>query len=246
MSKALTTTKATESRMTRYFTPNVVEELATLEADLGGRQSLVGMLVLAPLTPDLRYVLGMLGDPQHARHSLAQICAIGNILPGDLLQHLTSAAQLKGKVKAAQIIAARIGAVTDDVMRKSAPYEAPCNGGCRGTGSITPEPTKDQPNPQPGPCETCLGTGVLVYQPTLDHQKLAIEMAQLLPKGGNIQILNQQNNLNPQGGSGSIERLQALTDKILYGQGTPLDGETLPGAEPSGEPPEPPDRADQP
>jgi hypothetical protein len=243
MSKALTTTKASDARMQRYFTPTVIDELQTLEQELGGRSALVGMLVLAPLTPDLRYVLGMLGDPQHARKSLAQICAIGNILPGDLLQHLSSAALLRGKVRASQKIAEGIAAVTQDVMRRAAPYEDTCNGACRGSGSVTPEPTSAAPNPAPAPCETCLGTGKLTYQPTLDHQKLAIEMAQLLPRGGNIQILNQQNNL-PAGGSGggSIERLQALTDKILYGS-TPLEGETLSGAdlpaEPAGLPPDP-------
>lgn len=232
MSKALTTTRATESRMQKYFTATVVEELQALEQDLGGRQQLVGMLVLAPLTPDLRYVLGMLGDPLHRAKSLAQICAIGNILPGDLLQHLSSAAQLRGKVRAAQTIAQGIAAVTADVMKKAAPYEATCNGACRGTGSVVPEPTVAQPNPTPAPCETCLGTGKLTYQPTIEHQKLAIEIAQLLPKNGGVQIFNQQNNLNPAGASGgSLERLQALSDKILYGQGAPLEGEELPPAE---------------
>lgn len=230
--KALATSRGTESRMQKYFTPTVIEELQTLEQDLGGRQALVGMLVLAPLTPDLRYVLGMLGDPQHAKQSLAQICAIGNILPGDLLQHLVSATQLKGKVRAAQVIAQGIAAVTQDVMRRGAPYEDTCNGACRGTGTVTPEPTVAEPNPQPAPCETCLGTGKLTYQPSIEHQRLAIDIAQLLPKNGGVQIYNQQNNLNPGAGAGgAIERLQELTDRILYGTGTPLEGELSDPAE---------------
>lgn len=241
MSKSLQTTRATESRMTKYFTEDVVEQLAVIEQDMGGRTALVGMLVLAPLTPDLRYVLGMLGDPHHKTKSLAQICAIGNILPGDLLQHLASAAMLKGRVRANQKIAQGIAAVTADIMRRAAPYEDTCNGACRGTGTVTPEPTKEEPNPSPGPCETCRGTGKLLYQASLELQRMAIEMAQLLPKGGNIQILNQQNNLNPQGGSGSIERLQALTDRILYGAGTPLEGEVSDAADLPAPPVEPAD-----
>lgn len=210
-----------------FYTPLVVRELATIEADLGGRAELVGMLTLAPLTPDLRYVLGMLGDPNQRTASLAEICARGNILPGDLLRHLASAVMLKGKLKASQKIAAGIAAVTEDVMRRAAPYEAPCNGGCQGTGTITPDPTPAAPNPSPGPCELCQGTGRLVYSPDLERQKLAIDMAQLLPKGG-IQIgLNQvNNNNNNSGGGGAFEKFQEATDRVLYGSGTaPVDGE---------------------
>lgn len=220
------------------FPPTVVKQLADLEKELGGREQVVGMLTLAPLNPDLRYVLGMLGDPRNQAKTLAEICAHGNILPGELLKHLSSAALLRGKVRAQQKIGDGIAAVAEDVMRRAAPYEGACSGGCQGTGTITPEPTKDQPNPEPEPCETCRGTGRLVYAPDLERQKLAIEMAQLLPKSGGLQILNA----NVQGGSregagmGAIERLQALTDRILYGSGHASGGqEATDGSEVEGE-----------
>lgn len=212
-------TKAADNRIAKHFTPTVVEQLQQIEAEMGGRSSLVGMLVLAPLTPDLKYVLGLLGDPQHQSKSLAAICALGNILPGELLKHLASAALLRGKVRASQKIAEGIAAVTEDVMKRAAPYEDACST-CRGTGSMTPEPSTSQPNPSPAACETCLGTGKLLYRPDLERQKLAIEMAQLLPKSGGIQIAMQQNNASGgSGGGGMMERLTALTDKILYGSG---------------------------
>jgi len=214
-----------------------VDQLRVIEEEMGGRSQLVGMLVLAPLTPDLKYVLGLLGDPQHQSKSLAEICAMGNILPGELLKHLASAALLRGKVRASQKIAEGIAAVTEDVMRRAAPYEAPCST-CQGTGSITPDPTVQQPNPSPGPCEVCASTGKLIYAPDLERQKLAIEMAQLLPKSGGFNIALQQNNGVPTGsGGGAMERLTALTDRILYGEGTrqpppeddpPVDAEILP------------------
>jgi len=213
-----------------FYTPTVISELAKIEGDLGGRAELVGMLTLAPLTPDLRYVLGMLGDPAQKGASLAEICARGNILPGDLLRHLASAVMLKGKLKASQKIADGITAVTADIMRRAAPYEAPCNGGCQGIGTITADPTPAAPNPTPQPCEVCQGTGRLVYSPDLERQKLAIDMAQLLPKGG-IQIgLNQvthnNNHHNSNGGGGAFERFQEATDRVLYGSGeAPLEGE---------------------
>lgn len=211
------------ARAAQVFTPTVVAELTTLERQMGGRAELVGMLALAPLTPDLRYVLGLLGDPNNRGMTLADICALGNILPGDLLMHLSSAALLKGKVLASQKIGAGIAAVAEDVMRRAAPYEDACST-CRGVGQITPEPDKDHPNPGPEQCETCLGTGKLTYRPTIEHQKMAIEMAQLLPKSAGIQIANI--NGAPAAGSGlmgsSLEAVQKLTDELLYKKDPPI------------------------
>lgn len=220
--------RAALARAEQLFPPLVTQQLQDIEKDLGGREAVVGMLALAPLTKDLRYVLGMLGDPRNNGQSLAEICALGNILPGALLKHLADAAMLRGKVKAAQKVGDGIAAVAEDVMRRAAPYEDTCNGGCAGIGTITPEPTKDEPNPSPEPCETCQGTGRLLYRPDLERQKLAIEMAQLLPKSGGINVAVQQNN-HPGGGGvgatgfGLLERLQEVTDRILYGPTHPSE-----------------------
>ena len=148
------TSRAALMRAERTFPPTVQRQLQAIESDLGGREELVGMLALAPLTPDLRYVLGMLGDPRNNAKSLAEICAEGNILPGELLRHLAGAALLRGKVLAAQKIGDGIAAVAEDVMRRAAPYEDACHA-CRGAGAITPEPSSEQPNPGPEVCETC-------------------------------------------------------------------------------------------
>lgn len=220
-------TKGVARRRPAAFPATVVEELARIESDLGGRREIVSMLVLAPLTPDLRYLLGLLGDPRAARLSLAELCVRGNVLPGALLKHLGDAALLAGKVRAARHIGQGIAAVAQDVMKRAAPFEAPCYA-CQGVGTLVPEPTPAQPNPSPERCDTCNGTGRLLYQPDLERQKLAIEMAQLLPKSGGIQIAQ----INASGGAGALgsgvgamERISALTDRILYG--APQDAEIL-------------------
>lgn len=200
----------------------VVESLAQVERDLGGRAQVAGMLALAPLTADLRYILGLLGDPRQQGKSLAEVCALGNILPGELLRHLTTAAMVVGKVKVAKTVGDGMAAVAQDVMRRAAPFEEAC-GACRGTGSITPEPTKAETNPGPGPCETCAGVGRLRYLPDLARQELALELAHLLPKGGGLQILNQniaQASGGHVGGDGLsvLDRLTDLSDQVLYGQ----------------------------
>lgn len=241
----------------------VVEQLRNLEGELGGRGRLVAMLTLAPLTPELRYILGLLGDPRYAAKPLAEICALGNILPGELLQVLMRAALVKGKLLATQAVGDGIAAVAKDLMEKAAPHEAPCYT-CRGLGTTMPEPTPEVPNPVALTCETCLGNGVLRYEPTLERQKLALELAQLLPKAGGLQILNQQIASGGGGGEGSGEgsaggslfsKLQQLTDKVLYGADArtaeeasdgPVEGEVLEGETPSEvpeDPPEPPEAA---
>jgi hypothetical protein len=214
----------------KTFTPSVVTELTALEKQLGGRQVLVGYLALAPLTPDLKFILGLLGDPAHAHLSLAAICAKGNILPGQLLAEIEKAAHLRGRVLSAQVVAQRLPAVVADVMMKAAPYEGACTD-CLGTGRITPDPTTAVPNPLHGPCSTCNGTGRLQYQPNLRHQELALEMGRMLPKSAGLQIIqnNQQNNLGGGGmGGGTLEKLTLLTDKLLYGdEAAPLEAEVV-------------------
>lgn len=221
------------------YTPAVVAALHDLEDRLGGRRALVGMLILAPLGPDLRYVLGLLGDPANDRLALAEICAQGNVLPGGLLEHLAAAAMLAGQIQAAQRIGAGMAAVAADVMRRAAPYEDRCYA-CNGVGTLPPRPTASDPNPGPEPCTTCNTTGRLVYQPDLERQKLAVELSHLLPKSAGIQIANiTTGQKSSSGGEGAFEKFQAATDKILYGHATPraeeapVDGDLTPVEDPA-------------
>lgn len=233
----LARSSAVQTRIAKLYTPQVVQQLAQIEQDLGGRDELIGMLVLAPLNADLRYVLGMLGDPQHARKSLAAICGLGNILPGDLLKHLASAALLRGKVLASQKIGNGIAAVAADIMTRAAPYEDACHT-CLGVGTVTPEPTTDQPNPSPEPCEVCQGMGKLTYRPDLERQRLAVDLAHLLPKSGGIQIaqINQGGSgERGSGGASTFDAVQRVVDQVLYGEdagsGAAVEAEIADGEE---------------
>lgn len=215
------------------FTPLVVAELQRIEADLGGRQQVVGMLALAPLTPDLRQVLLLLGDPDKASCSLAEICALKNVLPGDLIRHLTSAALLRGKVQAAQHIGQGIGKVAQDIMERAAPREDTCSY-CQGCGTIIPPQTSANMNPEPEQCTVCRGSGRLRYPADPEAQKLAVEMAQLLPKGGGLNIMqvNAPGGGGDKGGGGALDAVLRMSDQVLYGTGLPegtVDGEVVHG-----------------
>lgn len=204
----------------------VTTSLARLEEQMGGREALVAALAHAPRTTDVDYVLGLLGDPGHAKHTLAYLCAMGGITAGELLDAYKAGELNRAQVLSTRIIGQSLPATVADTMLKSAPYEATCYR-CRGTASYVPEPTKEVPNPPPGPCDVCQGTGVLVVDGDLEHKKLALELGQMTAKSGGINLqVNQQSTTFVGTVAGSLERTQAATDRILYGDG---DGEVLDG-----------------
>lgn len=224
-------TTSLAKRESALLASGAAAEMAALETALGGRDALTGHLLLAPLTPDLAALIGLLGDPTHRGKSLAAIMAQTNILPGDVLRYVAAAGMARGKALAAVEVGKRIPAVVRDILEKAAPYEGTCTGPCAGTGSYTPNPTTEEPNPTPSPCPVCKGGGVLIYQPAFEHQKLAVELAHLLPKGGGMQILNQQINAASGAaggaGDGALEQLQHATDAILYGGAPVVEAEVV-------------------
>jgi len=198
----------------------VVESLAAVEEALGGRDRIVAALAHAPKSRDLDYLLGLIGDPRTATESLAALCAQGGITPGELIEAYKSGEIARAQALATQKVGAKLAAVAADTMDRALPQDATCHH-CEGTGMITPEPTKKKPNPAPEKCEACRGTGTLTREGDLEHKKLALEMGKLLSKGGGVNVaVNQQlNAVVGASAGGSLERLQAATDAILYGAG---------------------------
>lgn len=205
-----------------------VKQLATIEQDLGGRDVLIGTLALAPLNKDGKYFLNLLSDPERASSSLLALITESRIRPGQVISWveagLTAGSQLRARVQ----IAARTPAVVADVMKLGAPYQDPCQK-CQGTGTITLDPTDDQPNPAPAPCPICLGTGALEYPADAEARKLALDLSGMLPKAGGISITNTNNQLAVvAGGTGDLDLFQEAMDRILYGTGGAPTG-TVPG-----------------
>ena len=214
---------------------HAIEELTHLEKQLGGRRALVTALTFAPLNKDGRYILGLLGDPEYAQTPLAEICRMGKLLPGQLIDQLAKGTQLRARLLAQQAISSGQLAVVAEVMKRGATYEDDCTA-CAGTGSATPDPTPEHPNPEPVPCAVCLGHGKLRFDADPDCRDKALEMAGLTGKGsGGISIVNQQLNVNPGAQSGGgYERMQEALDEVLYGRGV-IEAETLSTPEEAGE-----------
>jgi hypothetical protein len=216
----------------------VSASLATLEQAIGGRLALVAALSHAPKSRDLDFLLALVGDPSYAKAPLADLCAKGGITPGELIEAYKSGEINRAQALALQKVGAQLEQVAADTMRLSLPHDVTCTA-CWGTGSVTPEPTKTVPSPQPGPCDDCGGTGVITLQGDLEHKKLALDMGKLIAKSGGVNLNVNQNVANfGAAAGGSLERLQAATDAILFGAGVAppeaaevVEGDTVPAGE---------------
>ncbi len=200
------------------------ESLELLEREVGGRSEVIQSLVTAPQSKDVKYLLGLLADPDNQRLSLAQVCVLAKVVPGTLLELMERGVKVRTRVIASHIVAQGTAAMVRDVMQKAAPYEDACTE-CGGAGSVTPDPTEAQRNPTPVPCKTCLGGGKLQYQADGECRKLGLEMAGLTAKGGGIVINNSNQVLAPTllGGGMALEAFQEAMDRVLFGQRPPIE-----------------------
>ena len=183
---------------------------------IGGRAKLLETLQVASDAPEVDQVVTLLLDPRYGGWSLRRLCKAANLTIADLFAAYKKALIVKAHLQATQVVADHLVAVVDDVMRRSQPHEAPCDA-CLG---VTQTP----------PCPLCRGTGKLQVQPDLDRQKVALELGQLLTKGGGINL--QQNTLVAPGGSatfgpGALDQLQQAVGEILTPRSrrpsTPID-----------------------
>jgi hypothetical protein len=218
LAKALEATPSTRAPRARRPAPLVEISLRTIELGLGGREGLVASLAFAP--KDYEMIAGLIGDPRRAHTPLAVLCAEAGVRPGELLEAYKKGEELRAQALSIAKVGAKLADVAADTMRRAIPHEVTC-GVCRGRGTVTAQPTKKEPDPQPETCESCQGTGILGVEGDLEHKKLALDMGKLLPRSGGMSIAVQQNNQTFAGGSagGALEALQAATDAILWGDG---------------------------
>jgi hypothetical protein len=206
---------------------------------LGGKDLLADVLAVASHDPDVDKVVTLLLDPAYASYSLARLCHLAGITAADLYSALGKASIARAKIEAIVTeVAPKLRGVVKDVMDRAQPYEIPCTA-CGGVGATTAEPTKEQPNPAPQACAVCRGGGKLLALPDLDRQKLALELGQLVSKGGGIAVQVNQQNLGDRAGStqtGALEQLQQALGEILFDGPPPtaplVEGEVVDSAPP--------------
>lgn len=187
-----------------------IAAVATFVEQLGGKAAVIEALEIASDQLEVDAVLSLLADPRYDTWSLRRLCQNAGLTVHEFFGAFRKAAMVRAQIRATQKIADGIVPVVEDVMRRAAPVVETCEA-CSGTGTFTPDPSKRQPNPQPEPCKACKSSGKITILPELDRQKLALELADLVKKGGGLQIQNNQLNMSGAAGgtgAGDLEKLQ--------------------------------------
>jgi hypothetical protein len=195
----------------------VAQALTSLEGAAGGREGLLDSLLHAPETAEQQYVVGLLADPRNSALGLPAICEMGRISVGQLIQLLKEGKQARALVAAMDRIAAKLPEVAEDVMTRAVPHLAQCDE-CRGEGTVlVQEEGEDGKETETEKrCPTCQGHGQVPVTPTLERQKVALEIGGLLKRGGVTVNVNQQQATQFVFTSDARRDFRTATDRLLY------------------------------
>lgn len=221
MATSLARTRDLPPAAALYDHPAVAAIIDGVEAELGGREQLLATLAHLPGDdPDTAYLLGLLADPRQSTTALSKLCRAGNVSLDEFLTAFKAGANIQMFVRTTRALAQFIPGVVTDVLVRAQPHDLPCVV-CRGRGNVpamdpkTNAPDLDKP---PVPCTACDARGVQTHQADLDRQKLALSMANLLPKAGPAVAIDNRSvtvtDTSPQG----FARLLEATDALLHGR----------------------------
>lgn len=168
-------------------------------------------------------MLHLAADPENDKLSLAEICSLGKVPIGKVMNLVKQAALTRAQLLSTLKVAEQLPDVAAAVMRDAIPGERPCQI-CQGIGTMMPEPTKENPNPSPVQCVACNGKGTQLYSPELGVRKVALQLGGLMERGDHSAkgITMIQTNLNKASASGEqshYDKLVAVADTLLYGTG---------------------------
>lgn len=205
------------------------EPINAFELLLGGRTALIASLSIDS-TPEIRDLLKQLLDPHMDRYSIGYLASQAGIGLLDLLRAYRNSTLAKVQVLAVNQLAEKIPHVVEDVLRRAVPYDDRCKG-CDGAGVTRVRPTKKCPDPDPPDveCSICHGKKTVVRLPTLEYQRLVLEMAEVIkpPKGGPT-LLNQFNIGTAAASAssivpGSLEQMQQAVTDLLFKRAPVID-----------------------
>lgn len=220
----------------------VAKAIDALESATGGRDALIAALTAAPPTDDLAYVIGWITDPRNDARKLSTICRAANISVGEVLEALKRGVYAAMTVQVMATVAAKTPGVVEDVFTRAVIHEALCPV-CRGDKELSQE-IRDKHGVvlvrlPPEPCPTCKATGYIDQLPDLERQKLALDLANLLPKKGPAVVVDQRsalqvNEVTP----GSFSRMISAADAVLHrrragSSSTPVAAASSPAPSPS-------------
>jgi len=172
----------------------VSASLADLEKAIGGRPALIAALLHAPKSSNIEYLLGIIAQPrmlaEGGRHQGDQALA-DLCAQGGITPGELIEAYKAGEINRAQALAVhQVGQRLEAVAADTMRMALPRT---NAEGDLIDGDFK--------------------------HKELALEMGKLLQKGGGVNVqVNQQVGILGASAGGSLERMQAATDAILYGE----------------------------
>ena len=181
-----------------------------LEHACGGRQKLLDAMVLAgDISPEMTALMALLKSPANVDVALTTLTKKAKVNILDLFAHMKGAALARGQLLATLKIGAKTPDIVYDVLKRSVEHEAVCDK-CGGAG-------KRDTRFGEVPCLMCGKTGKVTVVPSLDTQKVALEMGGMLQKGGgvNVQVTNTQN-VGLMSFNESFRKFQQDSDEALY------------------------------
>jgi len=198
----------------RPLLPILSYAIETFEQQLGGREVLVEVLAQADSSDTIQRILSFLGNADHQHNSLATVCLLADCTPGDLFLAYERALKTRAKVLASIPIARELPYVAEDAMRRARTHKVLCPE-CNGTRHVK---TRVKGEVVVSPCQWC-EEGWINQEPSLDQQKLALELGELVQRSGGTSIHNenvQETKTLNVGLGASLAKLQAEAAKIVF------------------------------
>lgn len=221
MPTALAKRDRSEVDLAHYDAADAARAIDAIETAVGGRAAVVAALTLAPETDDLAYVIRLIADPSQDTRDLSAICRAGGVKIGEIIHALKQGLYARMLIQTTATITSHSPAVVEDIMVRAQQHYIDCPT-CRGTLLIYDRSQADPRNAPKIPCDACenpdgIPTGKVLVYPDLDRQKVALDLANLLPKktAPSVVVDNRSvsfGDASPEG----LDRLLAATDDILY------------------------------
>ncbi len=181
------------------------QALDQIEEAIGGRNSAIEILGLAPLDKKQEHFLRLLCDPIREHDSIAVITRDAGLLPSQVIQLFREASFAKAHALSMTQLAERIPDIVQDLTKRSTDAVVTCPD-CMGEGSES----------EIEPCARCHGRGLVIREGDLDHKKVALELGGLLKKGTGVNVNVQQNNISASAPGAFFSRFVKASDKDAY------------------------------
>lgn len=198
--------------------------IVVFEKALGGREKVIESLSI-DADPKIQTLVRLLLDPDFDDLSLSELAARAEINLTEVLRAYRNATLARAQMLAVNEIADKLPAVVKDVMTRALPQTVLCPV-CKGS--------KEQPGRKKDDvetCRTCKGVGTVERPATVQRQRLALEIAELIkqPRNGTT-LLQQFNTLPAAPGTtagatepGALELMQQAVSQLLYPRTAVID-----------------------